>query len=342
MQDQVIATIGEPFADGAWSADVVMLDHQGTHGPSLIWIRTSNSTKSLSLVAALSGPADKWAEVKVSGHILSPILPPLSFVSKQMLAVRQADAIVTVTTTTKTIIREHEADLVVREARTVADDVVVLTLADPRGGELPPWTPGAHIDLILGDDLTRQYSLCGSPSAPDVWRLGVLRAPDSRGGSEWVHTALGPGATVRVRGPRNHFPLVASQRYLFIAGGIGITPILPMIAEAEAAGADWRLLYGGRERASMAFLDELSGYSDRVTIVPQDEMGMLDLESVLGTAQPDTLVYCCGPEGLLSAVEKHCENWPPGTLHLERFSAKPRSPLPRPIRRSSSSWNAQV
>jgi ferredoxin-NADP reductase len=238
---------------------------------------------------------------------------------------RRADAIVTVTTT-KTIIREHEADLVIQEARAVADGVVALILVDPRGAELPAWTPGAHIDLILGDDLTRQYSLCSSPSQPDVWRLGVLRAPDSRGGSERVHSALAPGLKVRVRGPRNHFPLVASPRYLFIAGGIGITPMLPMISEAEAAGAEWRLLYGGRERASMAFLDELAPYGDRVTIVPQDEMGMLDLESVLRTPQPDTLVYCCGPEGLLSAVEKFCENWPPGALHLERFSAKPQEP----------------
>ena len=102
-----------------------------------------------------------------------------------------------------------------------------------------------------------------------------------------------PGVTVRVRGPRNHSP-GRQPRYLFIAGGIGITPMLPMIAEAEAAGADWRLLYGGRERASMAFLDELATYGDRVTIVPQNEMGMLDLESVLGTPQPDTLVYYCG------------------------------------------------
>jgi ferredoxin-NADP reductase len=238
---------------------------------------------------------------------------------------RQADPIVTVTTT-KTIIREHETDLVVRDARTIAVDVVVLTLADPSGDELPAWTPGAHIDLILGDELTRQYSLCSSPSTPDVWRVGVLRAPDSRGGSELVHSALTSGSTVRVRGPRNHFPLVASQRYLFLAGGIGITPILPMIAEAEAAGADWRLFFGGRERASMAFVDELAQYGDRVTIVPQDEMGVLDLESVLGTPEPDTLVYCCGPEGLLSAVEKFCENWPAGALHLERFSAKPQEP----------------
>jgi ferredoxin-NADP reductase len=227
--------------------------------------------------------------------------------------------------TTQTIVREHEADLVVREAQIVADGVVALTLADPNGEELPPWTPGAHIDFVLGDELIRQYSLCGSPSKPNVWRVGVLRAPDSRGGSDLVHDILAPGSIVRVRGPRNHFPLVASPRYLFIAGGIGVTPLLPMIAEADASGADWRLLYGGRERASMGFLEELAQYGDRVKIVPQAEEGMLDLESALGTPQPNTLVYCCGPEPLLGAVEKFCEKWPPGSLHLERFSAKPQS-----------------
>jgi ferredoxin-NADP reductase len=229
-------------------------------------------------------------------------------------------------TITQTIVREHEADLVIQEARTVAEGVVALVLADPNGVELPAWTPGAHIDFILGDDLIRQYSLCSSPSKPDLWRVGVLRAQDSRGGSERVHDILSPGSLVRVRGPRNHFPLVTSPRYLFIAGGIGITPLLPMIAEADASGADWRLHYGGRERASMAFLDELAQYGDRVNIVPQDEQGMLNLEAVLGTPQSNTLVYCCGPEGLLAAVEKFCASWPPGVLHLERFSAKPQEP----------------
>jgi ferredoxin-NADP reductase len=229
-------------------------------------------------------------------------------------------------TITQTIVREHEADLVVREAQKIADGVVAIILGAPDGAELPAWTPGAHIDFVLDDDLIRQYSLCSSPSTPDLWRVGVLRAPDSRGGSERVHDILAPGSIVRVRGPRNHFPLVTSPRYLFIAGGIGITPVLPMIAEADAAGADWRLFYGGRERASMAFLEELAQYVDRVIVVPQDEQGMLDLESVLGTPQRDTLVYCCGPEGLLAAVEKFCEKWPPGSLHLERFSAKPQEP----------------
>ncbi len=225
--------------------------------------------------------------------------------------------------TTQTMVREFEADLVVADATVVADDVVGLTLAAGDGSPLPPWTPGAHVDLVLGDDMVRQYSLCGSPGDRRTWRLGVLRAPDSRGGSTAVHANLHAGAPVRVRGPRNHFPLVASPRYLFIAGGIGITPLLPMIAEAHAAGADWRLLYGGRTRSSMAFLDELAAYGEKVELVPEDESGMLDLEASLGTPQARTLVYACGPTGLLDAVEKYCVTWPPGTLHLERFSAKP-------------------
>ena len=225
---------------------------------------------------------------------------------------------------TTTIVREVEADLTVREAFSVADGVVAIVLADATGAPLPAWTPGAHVDLVLDDSVVRQYSLCGSPSDDSSWRIGVLLSPDGRGGSERVHH-LRPGATIRTRGPRNHVPLVASPRYLFIAGGIGITPLLPMIAEADAKGADWTLLYGGRERASMAFLEELQGYGDRVTLAPRDETGRLDLAKALGEPRPDTLVYCCGPTGLLDAVEKFCEPWPAGALHLERFSAKPQA-----------------
>ena len=227
-------------------------------------------------------------------------------------------------TTTRTIVREHEAELLVQKAEVVAEDVVALTLVSPAGETLPSWSPGAHIDLVLADDLVRQYSLCGSPGDDTAWRIGVLRTPDSRGGSQRVHDTLTEGATVAIRGPRNHFQLVAASNYLFIAGGIGITPILPMIAQTEAAGADWRLLYGGRHRASMAFLPELARYGDKVTVVPQDEAGFLDLDAALGTPQAGTLVYCCGPEGLLSAVETKCASWPTGSLHLERFAAKPQ------------------
>jgi ferredoxin-NADP reductase len=230
--------------------------------------------------------------------------------------------------TTRTIVREHEAELLVQKAEVVAEDVVALTLVSPTGETLPSWSPGAHIDLVLAGDLVRQYSLCGSPGDDTAWRIGVLRTPDSRGGSQRVHDTLTEGATVAIRGPRNHFQLVAASKYLFIAGGIGITPILPMIAQAEAAGAGWRLLYGGRHRESMAFLPELARYGDKVTVVPQDEAGFLDLDAALGTPQAGTLVYCCGPEGLLSAVETRCASWPTGSLHLERFAAKPQETSP--------------
>jgi ferredoxin-NADP reductase len=212
-------------------------------------------------------------------------------------------------------------DLVVSRRETVATDVVALSLADPAGAALPAWTPGAHIDLVLDDSVVRQYSLCGTPRR-STWRIGVLLTPDSRGGSKLVHDALEEGAKVRVRGPRNHFVLVDAPRYIFIAGGIGITPLLPMIASVERRGVPWKLLYGGRQRSSMAFLDELAGYGDKVTIWPQDERGLLDLPALLAQPDPDTLIYCCGPEGLLSAVEAQCAAWPAGALHLERFAPK--------------------
>lgn len=226
-------------------------------------------------------------------------------------------------TGTRTTVREYEGDMLVEAADVVADDVVALTLVDPDGDPLPAWTPGAHVDLIMEGGLVRQYSLCSSPGDSRTIRLGILRAPDSRGGSAYVHEKLSVGSVVRVRGPRNHFPLVASPRYIFIGGGIGITPMLPMVAEAEAAGADWHLYYGGRSRSSMGFVDELAQYGDKVTLVPQDEAGMLDLATVLGDPRDDTLVYVCGPEGLLAAVEAKCgADWPAGALHLERFAAK--------------------
>jgi ferredoxin-NADP reductase len=230
----------------------------------------------------------------------------------------------------KAAYREVEADLAVRRREMVADGVVTLTLARPDGGDLPEWTPGAHIDLVLAESLARQYSLCGTTSDRTEWRVGILLDPKSRGGSQFVHEQVLEGSTIRVRGPRNHFPLVNSPRYQFVAGGIGVTPILTMIEAAEARGADWRLLYGGRERASMGFLDELERHGERVTVYPQDELGMLDLAGALGAPAPDTLVYCCGPEGLLAAVEEACRQWPEGSLHLERFSAKPASDKPSP------------
>ncbi|MGY1731682.1 cytochrome P450 [Geodermatophilus sp. SYSU D01045] len=220
---------------------------------------------------------------------------------------------------------EFEAPARVAVKREVADGVVELVLRAADGSPLPAWEPGAHVDLVLDGAPTRQYSLCGDPADHSAYRLGVLRDPDGRGSSRYVHDTLREGDRVRVRGPRNNFPLAPSPRYLFVAGGIGITPVLPMIRAAEAAGADWRLVYGGRRRASMAFLDELAPHGDRVSVRPQDETGLLDLDEVLGTPQPDTLVYCCGPEPLLAAVERTVAGWPARSLRVERFAPRPQT-----------------
>jgi len=213
----------------------------------------------------------------------------------------------------------YEAELVVDGREFAADGVLALTLRHPLGEDLPVWEPGAHVDVVLGPELERQYSLCGDPADRSVWRIAVLREPDGRGGSARVHEQLGQGDKVRVRGPRNHFRLEAAPRYRFVAGGIGITPVLPMLAAVEAAGAEWTLLYGGRTRNSMAFTEELGRYGDRVTVAPQDETGLLDLASVLDDVPDGTLVYCCGPGPLLDAVEERC---PAERLRVERFAPK--------------------
>ncbi|BCJ57544.1 PDR/VanB family oxidoreductase [Micromonospora endophytica] len=214
-----------------------------------------------------------------------------------------------------------DKDLLVAGREEVAVGVAVLTLCRPDGNDLPAWSPGAHVDLALGPDLVRSYSLCGDPADRGAWQVAIQREPDGRGGSRLAHERLTPGTTVRVRGPRNNFALRPARRYLFVAGGIGITPIRPMVAAADAAGADWRLVYGGRSRTSMAFAATLrEKYGDRVSLHPQDETGLLDLDGLLHRPTGE-LVYCCGPASLIDAVLQRCQAWPSGTLHIERFTA---------------------
>ncbi|WP_299532156.1 PDR/VanB family oxidoreductase [uncultured Streptomyces sp.] len=220
----------------------------------------------------------------------------------------------------------------VRTKDVVANGIVALTLEHPDGERLPDWTPGTHIDVVLPDGAPRQYSLCGDRWDAYTYRIAVLREPAGRGGSAYVHDRLMPGDQVGIGGARNHFPLVPADRYLFIAGGIGITPLLPMIQQAEKSGADWRLLYGGRTRASMAFSTELThAYGERVHIRPQDECGLLDLAGWLSEPPPGTKAYCCGPAPLLSAVQDACVHWPDHSLRTERFIA---ADLSDPVRRS--------
>lgn len=213
-------------------------------------------------------------------------------------------------------------ELLVVERVEAAEGVVALRL---EGAELPGWEPGAHIDLVLPSGAIRQYSLCGDVAEPGSYTVATRLIEDGRGGSREVHEQLHEGTVVEVRGPRNRFPLEESHAYLFIAGGIGITPILPMVRRAEREGVPWRLLYGGRSRASMPFLSEIEKLAgagagaERVTIVAEDEHGRPDLAAALADAPPRSAVYCCGPDALMDTV---AELLPEGlSLHTERFTA---------------------
>lgn len=229
-------------------------------------------------------------------------------------------------------------DLVIARLDRVAEGVLAIKLAAPDGKPLPNWQPGAHIDVLLPGGIVRQYSLCGDPGRADRWRIGVLRDPCSRGGSSYIHAGLEQGGRLTVAGPRNNFSLVDSARYLFIAGGIGITPIMPMMRAASDQGRPWTLLYGGRTRRSMAFLDEIAAISGGdMHIVPQDECGLPDLDRFLARHDPETTVYCCGPAPLIDAVAARCETWRAGALHLERFA-----PSKKAVDREEGSFEVEL
>ncbi|WP_345801644.1 PDR/VanB family oxidoreductase [Microbacterium sp. AZCO] len=206
----------------------------------------------------------------------------------------------------------------VRTMTLEADDVLAVEL-EPLDGPSSEWTAGAHIDLVLPDAPVRQYSLTGRPGSAR-YRIAVLREERSRGGSKAVHERLRPGDIVRLRGPRNHFALEPAAEYLFVAGGIGITPIVPMLHAAERAGARWHLLYLGSTRRRMAFLEEIESIGGgAVTVVVRDEGGRADLAEVLA-AHPEASVYACGPERMLAALQELLPD-ETGRLRFEYFAA---------------------
>ncbi|WP_329153239.1 PDR/VanB family oxidoreductase [Streptomyces sp. NBC_01456] len=204
----------------------------------------------------------------------------------------------------------------------ITEDTVALLLRGT-SGPLAPWEPGAHIDLALPNWLTRQYSLCGDPADRESYRVAVRHERLSRGGSEYVHRFLRRGRTLEVSLPRNHFPLVPAPAYLFLAGGIGITAVLPMLRAAAGAGVPASLVYVGRTAATMPFADELrDAYGERVRIVATREQGRPDLAALAAGPAPGTLVYCCGPASMLAAAKAA---FPAERLRAERFRPAPRT-----------------
>lgn len=188
--------------------------------------------------------------------------------------------------------------------RAPATDVAELTLAARDGSQLPAWSAGSHIEIALPGDLRRRYSLCGDPVDRHEYKVAVLRTTDSRGGSIAVHDTLAVGDTVRISSPINRFALEPAGSYVFFAGGIGVTPIRPMVENCHARAVDWQLHYGGRSRQSMAFATDLVDRhgSERVRLYPQRETGYIDVETVLKGAEPDALIYVCGPQAFIELV----------------------------------------
>ncbi len=213
--------------------------------------------------------------------------------------------------------------LTVRSVGREARDIVSLELVHPSGRPLLAWTPGAHVDIHLPSGLARSYSLCGDQADPRAYRVAVLRADPGRGGSAEIHENALVGHQFSVSPPRNNFPLRPAPHYLFLAGGIGITPILAMARAVSASGAPWTLVYGGRSRSSMAFADELGSlHGGELVFVPQDECGLPDLAAAFAGSPEGAVAYCCGPGVMIDAVLAAGRAVRPDMpILLERFSA---------------------
>jgi vanillate O-demethylase ferredoxin subunit len=211
----------------------------------------------------------------------------------------------------------------------LATDIVSLELVAVDGADLPPFDPGAHVDVHVAPGIVRQYSLCNDPAERHRYRLGILRDASSRGGSVEIHRAFAAGQVVRISRPRCNFRLAAQAgRSILVAGGIGITPLLSMAYRLHAEGADFALHYCTRSRERTAFLSELaaSGFADRVHLHHDDGLPeqRFSMESCLPPVDPAAHLYVCGPTGFIDFVTKGAsrKGWETGQIHVEHFTAE--------------------
>jgi vanillate O-demethylase ferredoxin subunit len=208
-----------------------------------------------------------------------------------------------------------------------AQDVASFELVDPLGLELPPFAAGAHLDVRIRDDIRRQYSLCNDPQERHRYVIAVLNEPAGRGGSRWMHEEIAVDSVLLVSPPRNHFALAGREArfHLLLAGGIGVTPMLAMIAELERRASPWHLHYCTRNPARTAFLDRLrpliaAGKVD-LHYDDGDPARGLDIGRTLQAFEVGTHVYFCGPPGFMSAAKAGVGAWPPFNVHWEYFTA---------------------
>jgi len=206
----------------------------------------------------------------------------------------------------------------------LADRVIGFTLVAQDGKDLPAFSAGAHVDVHLGSGLVRQYSISNDPGERGRYILAVQIEPEGRGGSQLIDRTVRPGSRLEISRPRNTFPLrPEAESNLFIAGGIGITPIRSMIHESERLGQPWSLIYGARGPAQMAFRCEFARrWPERCTFHFSGEgnQDLIPFDRLLARQQPGQHLYCCGPEAMLQAVRQATVHWRADTVHFERFA----------------------
>ena len=236
----------------------------------------------------------------------------------------------------------------VTRAERIAEDIHLFELRDPAGGALPEFSPGAHVSLKVPNGLIRKYSLCNDPAERDRYVIAVKREAGGRGGSASLISDVGEGSEVPVSAPANNFALAKSPAgYLFVAGGIGITPIMAMIRRLTAEGGRFRLLYCTRTAATTAFRDELSAPELRGKVKIHHDGGDLakafDLWPIV--EKPQGHLYCCGPRGMMQAVRDMTGHWSPSAVHFEAFTeaaqAKPDD-TPFTVRLAKSGDSVEV
>ena len=222
---------------------------------------------------------------------------------------------------------QTDADLIevrLNAIRYAARDTNLYEFVRPDGKALPPYEPGAHIDVHLPNGIVRQYSLIVPEQEPKGYTLGIKRDPASRGGSRFVHDDLRVGRMLKISAPRNNFPLKEDAPHVVLfAGGIGITPIWCMVQRLDQLGRSWKLYYAARSRADMAFLHTLEGMAPAQFHFDEESAGkFLDVAALIADTPKDAHLYCCGPTPMLNAFEAATASWPREQVHIEYFTPK--------------------
>jgi vanillate O-demethylase ferredoxin subunit len=222
----------------------------------------------------------------------------------------------------------------VRSITYQGDELNEYELVPADGGKLSSFTPGSHVDIYFRDGRVRQYSLCGDDLSTESYRIVIQREKEGRGGSRDIFERVHVGRYLVISKPRNNFNLEAAERYVLIAGGIGITPVISMARQLVRTGKPFTLHYCTRAKERTAFLSEIKDLCPPSSLHLYHDGGDprrgVDLDAVLTPTQQGTHLYYCGPSGLMRAIAEKSAHWPAGHAHAEYFD-----PLAAPLQRAN-------